>query len=101
MGDVKLLAMLGAFFGWPGVFFIVAVSAFIGSAVGLTTIWVLRNQPEPEPEPETDEGEADDGISLRGHYLPFGPYLCLGGLVVMFAGTWAYDFYFAFLDIGP
>src|SRR5690242_4080831 len=32
-GDIKLLAMMGAFFGWKAVFFIIFVSSLIGSVI--------------------------------------------------------------------
>jgi prepilin signal peptidase PulO-like enzyme (type II secretory pathway) len=30
--------------------------------------------------------EEEEDITLGNHYLPFGPYLCAGGLVYLFAG---------------
>ncbi|MFP4191284.1 MAG: prepilin peptidase [Candidatus Hydrogenedentota bacterium] len=69
-GDVKLLAMLGAFFGWIGVIIIVVVAATIGAVVGITIIMIERARGNTEAE----------------HYIPFGPYLSLGGLVMMFFG---------------
>ncbi|GMU92998.1 MAG: prepilin peptidase [Candidatus Hydrogenedentota bacterium] len=76
-GDVKLLAMLGAFFGWPGVIMIIVAASFIGSAVGLSLIAYQRAR----------------GAQESAHYLPFGPYLSVGGLVVMFFGQAIYTFY--------
>ncbi|MCK4727352.1 MAG: prepilin peptidase [Desulfobacterales bacterium] len=65
-GDIKLLAMIGAFLGWKGVIFTVFVGSVIGTAVG--TALALRTQ--------------------RGRRLPipFGPFLSLGALLFLFFG---------------
>ena len=97
-GDVKLLAMLGAFLGWQGVLGILMMASILGSIVGVTTILVLNlggheeeesgdEEAEETPDaPPAKEDEADEAISLKGHYLPFGPYLALAGLLYMFFG---------------
>jgi leader peptidase (prepilin peptidase)/N-methyltransferase len=41
-GDVKTFAAIGAFLGWPAIFFVIAVSSAIGSVVGLTLIALRR-----------------------------------------------------------
>ncbi|MCB9760420.1 MAG: prepilin peptidase [Alphaproteobacteria bacterium] len=66
-GDVKLLAMLGAFLGtWPALFFIVLVSTLLGSFVGLAMI-VFR------------------GRSFKAQ-LPFGPFLAFAAVIYVFFG---------------
>ncbi len=47
---------------------------------------------------ETDE-EDDDGISLDHRYLPFGPYLAIGGLVYIFVGPQVLAWYLASLTL--
>lgn len=69
-GDVKLLAMLGAFLGILGVPIIIMIASIIGSIVGLTMVVVQKRK----------------GVESDGHYLPFGPYLALAGLVYLFFG---------------
>jgi len=59
-GDVKLMGFLGGFTGWIGVLAGFAIACFIGSAVG---IWRL--------------------LRSRSRYLPFGPYLALGCLLLI------------------
>jgi leader peptidase (prepilin peptidase)/N-methyltransferase len=66
MGDVKLLALFGAFFGAAASVSILFIAACLGSVVGLGAI-ALR------------------GGSLK-LALPFGPFLALGGGVWLFAG---------------
>jgi len=66
-GDVKLLAMIGAFLGAiPAVPFVVLISSILGSAVGILLI-ITR------------------GRGLRAQ-VPFGPFLALGALVYLFFG---------------
>ncbi len=82
-GDVKLLAMLGAFFGWKGVIFILMVASIIGSVVGLASILIQKLQGAEEAE----------------HYLPFGPYLSVGGLVMLFFGGPVFEWYNMYMDL--
>jgi leader peptidase (prepilin peptidase)/N-methyltransferase len=88
-GDVKLLAMLGAFFGYPGVVLIIMIASLIGSIVGIAMVAAQRGQKSLE----TEEGKQ------TGHYLPFGPYLALGGVVVLLFGLDIYNWYFSYFDL--
>ena len=66
IGDVKLLAMVGAFFGWEGVLFTLFLGAILGSAIGITII-----------------------ITQRGdlkYAMPFGPFLSIAAVVYAFTG---------------
>jgi len=56
-GDVKLMALLGAFTGWLGVIHGFFLACLVGSVVG---VFIL--------------------LRYRSHYLPFGPFLAVGGL---------------------
>jgi leader peptidase (prepilin peptidase) / N-methyltransferase len=66
-GDFKLLAALGAWLGWAALPQIVLIAAVTGAVAGLIAMWLGRLRFE-EP-------------------LPFGPFLALGGVVTLFAGT--------------
>jgi leader peptidase (prepilin peptidase)/N-methyltransferase len=65
-GDIKLLAMLGAFFGWRAVLFIIFAASLIGSVVGITLMLVQKK----------------DGKLA----VPFGPFLAGGALLYIFFG---------------
>jgi leader peptidase (prepilin peptidase)/N-methyltransferase len=72
-GDIKLLAMIGAFLGWPSIPLTLFFSSLGGSIVGLA-IMLAR------------------GVDRR-YALPFAPFLCLGALVYLFFGREIIDFY--------
>ena len=65
-GDLKLLAMIGAFLGWRQVFLIIFISSLVGSIVGLTLVSL--------------------NLKKRLEYIPYGPYLALGALIALFVG---------------
>jgi len=76
MGDVKMLAMIGAFLGWRLVLVTLVLSSFAGALIG---IGVLASQ--------------------RGgmrYALPFGTFLSLGALSAMLAGEQLLDWYAGF-----
>jgi leader peptidase (prepilin peptidase)/N-methyltransferase len=66
MGDVKMLAMIGAFLGWQPVLVTLILSSFLGAIAGLSLL-VIR------------------GAGLR-HALPFGSFLAIAAFVAMLAG---------------
>lgn len=65
-GDIKLLAMIGAFLGWRSLLPVVLVSSFTGAMVGLALMAA--------------------GGRGRHFAIPFGPFLALGALVYLFWG---------------
>ncbi len=77
LGDVKLAAMLGAWLGIAGVFLTLAVAVFAAALAGLA---LLRRAP----------------VSPASLRLPFGSFLCGGGLLVLFFGRAMLRWYFSF-----
>ena len=65
-GDFKLLAALGAWFGWQALPLIILLSSFVGAAIGITLV-LVRGQDRNVP-------------------MPFGPYLAGAGLLYLFYG---------------
>jgi leader peptidase (prepilin peptidase)/N-methyltransferase len=65
-GDFKLLAALGAWLGWKAILPIVLMASIIGAVIGLVMKF--------------------SGTLREGRFVPFGPFLAGGGLVVMLAG---------------
>ena len=76
-GDVKMLAMIGAFLGWKLVLVTLVLSSVIGSVVGLFVILLKRG-----------------GMKYA---LPFGTFLAFAALVASLAGDriirWYVGFY--------
>jgi leader peptidase (prepilin peptidase)/N-methyltransferase len=77
LGDVKMLAMVGAFLGWRGVVVTLFVGSLAGAAAGLLLI---------------RSGRGD-----RKSKLPLGTFLALGGVVALFAGDRLVDAYLGVL----
>lgn len=67
-GDIKLLAMLGAFLGPSGVFATIFISSILGSLVGLVCAVVTKNK------------------SIMKFSIPFGPFLVVGALYYYLLG---------------
>lgn len=75
MGDVHLLGMIGAFFGWTGVLF----SLFGASLFAIVAAIIGR-------------------IGF-GRQLPFGPFLVMGALAWMFGGWKLWELYIGFIGL--
>ncbi len=75
MGDVHLLAMIGAFFGWSGVFF----SLFGASLFAIVAAVIGR-------------------IGF-GKQLPFGPFIAMGAVAWMFGGWKLWELYLNLLGL--
>ncbi len=66
MGDVKMLAMIGAFLGWQLTFVTLLLATLLGSAVGITMLAL--------------------GLADRRYPLPFGSFLAVGAVAATVAG---------------
>lgn len=101
-GDVKLLAMLGAFFGWQGVILIIMMASLVGSVVGVAMILATRKRGPRDAAPQSDHETGEEDVAAHGgHYLPFGPYLALAGLLYMFFGPELVNLYLGALAAPP
>jgi len=81
LGDVKFMAAIGAFLGWPGVVFSLMTSAMIGSVAGLSLIALRRR-----------------AWSSR---IPYGPYIALAAMVWIFARERLLRWWQGFPMLGP
>jgi leader peptidase (prepilin peptidase)/N-methyltransferase len=75
-GDIKLLAMIGAFTGLKGVLFSLIGGSIIGSLVGIPLMLIKKENTK--------------------YAIPFGPFLSLGALIFLFSGD---KFIYGFLNI--
>ena len=76
MGDVKMLAMIGAFLGWKAVLVTLILSSFAGALVGIGIIALSRGN-----------------MRLA---LPFGTFLSLGAIAAMIVGEPLVEWYSGF-----
>jgi leader peptidase (prepilin peptidase)/N-methyltransferase len=76
-GDIKLLAMMGAFLGWKSIPFIIFASSLIGSVIGITIMLIQKK---------------DSKLAI-----PFGPYLAFAAVVYIFYGRQIIHWY---LNVG-
>ncbi len=72
-GDIKFLAMIGAFLGWQAIPFVILISAAVGSVVGLAYILVSRQS--------------------RHYQIPFGPFLALAAEIQILFGDRILELY--------
>jgi leader peptidase (prepilin peptidase)/N-methyltransferase len=76
MGDVKMLAMIGAFLGWPLMLLTLIIASFSGSIVGV--------------------GLLASGRGSMKFALPFGTFLAIGAIVAAVAGDPILDWYLGY-----
>ena len=76
-GDIKLLAMIGAFLGWKGAIFTIFAGSAIGTVAGVAL--ALRT---------------GGGRKLA---IPFGPFLSVGALLYLFFGPQLIGWYIALM----
>jgi len=76
LGDVKLIAAIGAFTGWTGALFTIPAASLVGAIYGVGTILIGRRD--------------------WSRKIPFGPYLAIGAIFWIFWGkeflTWYRSF---------
>jgi len=77
LGDVKLMAAIGAFLGWRAALFSVFASSLIGGVVGLILIVSKRTDWQSR--------------------IPYGPYIVLGALTWIFFGQQLMQWYMKFI----
>jgi leader peptidase (prepilin peptidase)/N-methyltransferase len=108
-GDAKLLALIGGILGWQALFPTLFLASFQGTIIGISAILWFRKKNSKEPartpptsnysvassEDETKNSCADKQgeeqeeqnvppSSLRYTRIPFGPFLSLGAIEVLF-----------------
>ncbi|GLS89673.1 type 4 prepilin-like proteins leader peptide-processing enzyme [Psychromonas marina] len=66
-GDFKLLAALGAWFGWQALPLIILLSSFAGAIIGIAVIAASKDK--------------------QSRPMPFGPYLAIAGWLYLVYGT--------------
>ena len=75
-GDIKMMAMVGAFMGWKSVLLTTFVGSLVGSVLGIFLI-IFKGKG-------------------RKTKIPFGPFLALGTLVTLFSGQELLDLFLSY-----
>jgi leader peptidase (prepilin peptidase) / N-methyltransferase len=75
-GDIKLLAMIGAFIGFKGVIFSLVSGSLFGTVIGIPLMLIKKENTK--------------------YAIPFGPFLSLGALIFLFSGD---SFVYGFLNV--
>jgi len=65
-GDIKLLAMIGGFFGWQSLIFVLLFSSFTGAIIGITAMIIKKQDTK--------------------YAVPFGPFLSAAAVAYIFWG---------------
>jgi len=65
-GDIKLIAMVGAFLGWKAAIITIFAGSFIGSVIGIIAMVLQKKDTK--------------------YAIPFGPFLALGAVIYIFFG---------------
>lgn len=74
-GDIKLLAMLGAFTGWKGILVTLFIGSVIGTLAGVALMLYTRSS-----------------LKLK---IPFGPFLSIGAITHVFFGNDLINWYWS------
>ncbi|WP_028864934.1 prepilin peptidase [Psychromonas aquimarina] len=73
-GDFKLLAALGAWFGWQALPLIILISSFAGAIIGIAVLLASKDK--------------------KSRPIPFGPYLAIAGWVYLVYGQAVTEMYY-------
>lgn len=73
-GDIKFLAMIGAFLGIQGTLMTIVIASMVGSLLGLFLIFIRGRK--------------------SGSAIPFGPFLSAGAALAFFFGSFLWQWYF-------
>ena len=79
LGDGKLLAMVGAVFGWKALPIVIFAGSLLGTIISIPLLLAARRG-------HPAHGAAAVEPSLRQVQVPFGPFLAMGALLYLFAG---------------
>lgn len=105
LGDIKMMALVGAFVGLWGTFFTVLIGALVGSIFGIGYIAFLYSAGYKKT---VAMRAARRGIGTtwklrwalaKRYQLPFGTYLGIGGIATIFFGAPAIQWYQSLLAV--
>ena len=86
-GDVKLLAMIGAFLGWQAIPAVLVVSSLTGSLAGIAVLFTGRGRRRMRRVARRlGAGAVLPFVrrAARRTEIPFGPFLALGAVLALY-----------------
>jgi prepilin signal peptidase PulO-like enzyme (type II secretory pathway) len=90
MGDVKMMAMVGAFLGLRGTFLTILIGTFLGSVMGIALVFVLfaggwkAKVAERARRRGLGTARRLKWAIARRYHLPLGTFLGVAALIVVF-----------------
>lgn len=78
-GDIKLMAMVGAFVGWQPALLAIMIGSLLGSVIG--------------------GGLMAAGKLQREQYIPFGPFLAVGSILALLFHQSLFEWYWSLIDL--
>jgi len=122
-GDVKLFLLIGSMLGVINCIYVLMIASFIGSIVGIPMFILAKisdrkkksaspdalpecSQENPREEPDREEiiiqrllsaskGKGGNAAASPGlHHIPFGPYIALAAIIVLFWGEKIHNYLF-------
>ncbi len=104
-GDVKLMAMVGAFLGVKLTIFTIFTASIAGSLFGLSTVfvvWMKRTRRRIARNHESASQArrrawTSASVALRHHQMPFGVFLGSMAMMAFFFGNWFLHWYWGLL----
>lgn len=107
-GDVKLMALVGAFLGVKLTLLVLLLGSLVGSCFGLLLIVIVwrkrmarRRNRHPEEDAATTRGRAWQSAILiyRNFEIPFGVFLGAGAMIAAFWGDGILRWYLQFFSV--
>jgi leader peptidase (prepilin peptidase) / N-methyltransferase len=111
LGDGKLLALIGAALGWKSLPIVIFAGSLLGTLISIPVLVAARRRagagpPATPATPDTDvnadadsdanadvDVDASGDASLARVQVPFGPFLAMGALIYLFAGSAIWDLF--------
>ena len=94
MGDVKMMAMVGAFLGLRGTFWTILLGSLLGSVIGLSVVVTLylagwqRKLAERASRRGLGTVRGLQWTIASQYQLPLGTFLGIGALAIVYLGPW-------------
>ena len=91
-GDVKMMAMVGAFLGWRSIVPVIFLSSLQGSLAGIAILlFSKRPKPLPRNEKQAEGDQEEEDFVPTSHHVPYGPFIALGAMEYLFWGSGFFD----------